>query len=229
MEYLVYIRGVNIAAICVKILMAVILGSILGIERWRKHRPAGLRTYVLVCLGSAMVMMTNLYIFEQFDTSDPVRMGAQVISGIGFLGAGTILVTNRSQVKGVTTAAGLWAAACSGLAIGSGFYEGAVLGGVVFYIVMVTMQRLNKTLYSKSELIGIYVEYGGDMAFSSFLTHARNQGFEIVDLQINQYNKVSNSLLYATLNARSDTKRSHAEMIKILSEASGAMHIEEIS
>jgi len=88
-----------------------LLGGILGIERGRKYRPAGFRTYMLVCLGTTIVMLTNQYVYERYGGGDPVRMGAQVISGIGFLGAGTIIVTGHNQVKGLTTAAGLWAAA----------------------------------------------------------------------------------------------------------------------
>lgn len=130
MVFLDAVRGVSLGAILLKIVISLLLGGALGYERGMKNRPAGFRTYMLVCLGSAMVMMTNQFIFQYYDGGDIVRMGAQVISGIGFLGAGTIMVTGRQQIRGITTAAGLWAAACCGLAIGIGFYEGAVLGGV---------------------------------------------------------------------------------------------------
>jgi len=228
-EYFNVLRGTDFISIFLKILLAVILGGILGMERGRKHRPAGLRTYMLVCLGSALVMMTNLYIFEYFNTSDPVRMGAQVVSGVGFLCAGTIIITSKNQVKGMTTAAGLWAAACGGLAIGAGFYEGALLGGVAIYLVMVTMQRFNKTLYDKSNLMDIYVEYGGDEAFSSFLMFARSKGLEISEIQLNRNEYVRDALICATLTVISSTKRTHVEMIKMLGEVPGVKHIEEIS
>ena len=129
-----YLRDLNVASISLRIVLSILIGGILGIERGRKNRPAGLRTYILVCLGSALVMMTNQYVYITFDTGDPVRLGAQVISGIGFLGAGTIVLTGRNKIMGITTAAGLWTAACSGLAIGIGFYEGAFWAGLRLHL-----------------------------------------------------------------------------------------------
>ena len=121
----------NMISTFFRLLLALICGGILGIERGKKNRPAGFRTYMLVCVASAMVMITNQYISNMYSTGDPSRMGAQVISGIGFLGAGTIIVTGRNRVKGLTTAAGLWASACIGLTIGVGFYSGAIIGCII--------------------------------------------------------------------------------------------------
>ena len=98
--------------VLLRIALSALCGGMVGLERGRKGRPAGFRTHILVCLGAALAMMTNQYIAESFSTGDPARLGAQVISGIGFLGAGTIIVTGQRQVKGLTTAAGLWASAC---------------------------------------------------------------------------------------------------------------------
>ena len=115
------LREVTLLAVIIRIASAALFGGLLGLEREIKNRAAGLRTYMLVCVGACLVMVTNQYIFETFGASDPVRMGAQVVSGIGFLGAGTIIVTRRNQIKGLTTAAGLWSAAGVGLALGVGF------------------------------------------------------------------------------------------------------------
>lgn len=109
------LRELNFFSIIFRVFLSLIFGGVIGLERSRKKRPAGFRTYMLVCLSSALVMMTNQFIFSNFGGSDPARLGGQVISGIGFLGAGTIIVTSRSQVRGLTTAAGLWASACLGL------------------------------------------------------------------------------------------------------------------
>ena len=111
-------RELTYLAVGLRVLAAVIIGGLIGIERGMKNRPAGMRTYMTVCLGSCLVMMTNQYIYQMYSIGDPVRMAAQVVSGIGFLGAGTIVVTRRSQIKGLTTAAGLWASAAVGLAVG---------------------------------------------------------------------------------------------------------------
>ena len=122
------LHEVNLLSILVRILMALLMGGILGAERGLRNRPAGFMTYVLVCIGSTMIMLTNQYISTLYAESDPSRMAAQVVSGIGFLGAGTIIVTRNDEVHGLTTAAGLWLTAGLGLAIGIGFYSGAIIG-----------------------------------------------------------------------------------------------------
>ena len=141
MEVLDYLREINVASICLRIILSIIIGGVLGLERGRKNRPAGFRTYVLVCLGSAMVMMTNQYVFQEYGVSDPTRMGAQVISGIGFLGAGTI-VKDGFNVRGLTTAASLWAVACIGLAAGAGLYSGAILATIFIYVTLEVMKNI---------------------------------------------------------------------------------------
>ena len=118
-------REVTQEAVVLRILLAIVIGGLIGLERGLKNRPAGLRTYMLVCVGSCLIMLTNQYIYQCTGAGDPMRLGAQVVSGIGFLGAGTIVVTRHNQIKGLTTAAGLWASAGVGLALGIGFYEAA--------------------------------------------------------------------------------------------------------
>ena len=137
-EWVVCLRGLSFGALAVRLILAMLVGGLLGMERIRKHRPAGIRTYMLVCLGAAMTMILGQYQEQMMATVwkeavlasgarlDPSRYSAQVISGIGFLGAGTVLVTGKQEVKGLTTAAGLWAAGCIGIGIGAGFYECAV-------------------------------------------------------------------------------------------------------
>jgi len=121
-----------------KLLVACLLGGLIGYQRESSHRPAGLRTHILVCVGSALVMVTSEYIFNVYKgvtNLDPARLGAQVISGIGFLGAGTIL-SDGSTVKGLTTAAGLWAVSCIGIAIGAGFYSGGITAALLVYLTL---------------------------------------------------------------------------------------------
>lgn len=229
LAWLDYLRNVNMPAIILRILLAMLAGGILGSERGRKQRPAGLRTYMLVCLGSTLVMMTNQYVCNYFGTGDPVRMGAQVISGIGFLGAGTIITTGRNQIKGITTAAGLWAAAGCGLAIGIGFYEGAIIGCAAVFVVMVFMKNLDTRLHQKSKVIEIYLEYNGTEPFSNFLQFARELQFDISDIQISK-NKLTKGqqLIHVVVVASSQVKRTHAEMLEILSDAPGIQYIEEL-
>lgn len=126
-----------------RLLIALILSGLIGLERETHGRAAGLRTHILVCLGSSLIMLTSIYIFDIYKglaSVDPSRIAAQVVSGIGFLGAGTI-IRFRASVKGLTTAASLWAVAGIGLAVGCGFYQGAY---VTTLLVLVTLFLLNK-------------------------------------------------------------------------------------
>jgi putative Mg2+ transporter-C (MgtC) family protein len=130
----------------VRILLACFLGGLIGIERESLHRPAGFRTHMLVCMGSALIMVTGEYVFRNFHhltNMDPTRLGAQVVSGIGFLGAGTIIKEGGS-VRGLTTAASLWAVSCVGLAVGAGFYWVAMAASAVIYIILVVLKYIEQ-------------------------------------------------------------------------------------
>ena len=177
------IREVTYLAIVVRIVVSVFLGGILGLERGLKNRPAGLRTYMLVCVGSCLIMLTNQYVNQVFQTGDPVRMGAQVVSGIGFLGAGTIVVTRRNQIKGLTTAAGLWAAAAVGLAIGVGLYEAGILCGVVIFFVLSLVHRWDNQMRNTSRVLEIYVELNKTLNLGDFMRKVREMGLDIDDVR----------------------------------------------
>lgn len=138
----------SIVTIILRLALAVGLGGLVGIERENKSRPAGFRTHILVCTGSALVMLTSEYLFNHYGgstTMDPARLGAQVISGIGFLGAGTIIRYN-ANVVGLTTAASLWSVACVGIAVGIGFYEGAFAGAVAIFLSLIVLRKLGRAL-----------------------------------------------------------------------------------
>lgn len=127
MKFFDLIDSFNFCSVLIRVILSAVLGGIIGFERSRHGRAAGLRTHILVCVGSALTSLTGIFGFEKFTVGDPFRISAQVISGIGFLGVGMILVRNRTVVTGLTTAAGLWATATIGIALGYGFYEGAVV------------------------------------------------------------------------------------------------------
>lgn len=132
--------------VAARLLMAMVLGGVIGFEREIGNRPAGFRTHTLVCVGSTLVMLTSQYLFEAYSgivNLDPARLGAQVISGIGFLGAGTI-IKYGPHVRGLTTAASLWVVACVGLAIGAGFYWGAITATVLVYITLILLKKVEK-------------------------------------------------------------------------------------
>ncbi len=143
-----------------RLLLACLLGGIIGYEREQTHRPAGFRTHILVCIGSALVMVTSEFIFKQYSghtNADPARLGAQVISGIGFLGAGTI-IREGFNVKGLTTAASLWAVSCVGIAVGIGFYEGAIAATILIYLTLITLKKIEDHIAKKSNYRYIYVK-----------------------------------------------------------------------
>ncbi len=223
-----YLREINIVSICLRIVLSLIIGGILGLERGRKNRPAGFRTYILVCLGSTLVMMTNQYVYQVFGTSDPTRMGAQVISGIGFLGAGTIMVTGRQQIKGITTAAGMWSAACCGLAIGIGFYEGAVAGGIIVFLIMEFLEKMDGVIRSHSNIMDVYLEFDGKKMFSAFLTSARESGFDVTNIQISKNKHIKSGELSVVLTLESQIKRTQEEMLSIVGSIEGVSFIEKL-
>lgn len=180
------LREVTYLAVVLRITVAFLLGGILGLERGLKQRPAGLRTHMLVCVGACMIMLTNQYIYQVFGTGDPVRMGAQVVSGIGFLGAGTIMVTKHSQIKGLTTAAGLWATAAVGLAAGIGFYEAALMGTVVIVLTLTVLSILDSKMHKKTRCFEVYVELEPEVSLGMFLDSVRSKGIAIEDIQMEQ-------------------------------------------
>ncbi len=142
----------------IRLALACLLGGIIGFEREHVHRPAGFRTHILVCVGSALVMITSEYIYYNFSShvnTDPARLGAQVISGIGFLGAGTIIKEGIS-VKGLTTAASLWAVSCVGIAVGIGFYGGAFIATAFIFITLVVAKKTQSKMAVKKS-IRLYV------------------------------------------------------------------------
>ena len=124
-----------------RLLTAAVCGGMIGIERGRSNQAAGMRTYMLVCLGSAVVMMTGQLLYEEYET-DPARLGAQVISGIGFLGAGSILISGKMKIRGLTTAAGLWVSACIGLSIGAGFEALGAMATILVTMIMTVMKKV---------------------------------------------------------------------------------------
>lgn len=167
-----------------RLLLALAFGGLIGLERERRDRPAGLRTYMVVCIGAALSTLIGQFAVQvqHFDT-DPLRIGAQVISGIGFLGAGTILVRGRFHVTGLTTAAGLWTTAIIGLALGIGFYEGALfctLGALAVIRLLHTAERRFSSMHRQ---VALYAELRSADHVQAFLTALSAYG-SITNLQV---------------------------------------------
>ena len=218
----------NYLSIITRIILSLIFGGIIGLERSRKNRPAGFRTYMIVCLSATLVMMTNQFVYNTYGGTDPARLGSQVISGIGFLGAGTIIVTNRSQIRGLTTAAGLWAAACLGLAIGIGFYSGAAIVGIVIFLIMTLFKRLDNYLTSNNKNMTIYVSFNAIEHFDDFIEFCKGLNIKINDIEINKNSNGDKAGIISILHLENKTRTSHVEIIKKLSEFEQIKHLEEL-
>ena len=222
------LREVTYLAVALRIVAAIVIGGLIGLERGLKNRPAGLRTYMLVCTGACLVMLTNQYIWQVYGTGDPVRMGAQVVSGIGFLGAGTIMVTRRNQIKGLTTAAGLWTAAGVGLAIGVGFYEAAIAGGLGVFFVMTLLQRMDRQVHSNATNLEIYVELDRQCPLGDFLRAVREQDIEIRDIQRELDVENDNGVRAYLSNLKLKTRHKHVEVLDALRTIPGVVYLEKL-
>ena len=221
------LREITYLSIALRIVCAVLCGGALGLERGMKHRPAGMRTYMLVCVGSCLVMLTNQYLFQATQAGDPMRLGAQVVSGIGFLGAGTIVVTRYNRIKGLTTAAGLWSAAGVGLALGVGFYEAALIAGLAIFVVMTLLQRWDDNLHSKTRAAEIYVELDDTTSVGDFIRSIRDLELEISNVQMEQNATESNTRgMIATLKAKKRGK--HDELMERIRQIQGVRYLEEL-
>ena len=177
--------------ICLRLLCAMVVGMVIGTEREYTNRPAGMRTHILVALGAASVMITGQMIFLQYSalgaTPDPSRLAAQVITGVGFLGAGTIL-REGTNVKGLTTAASLWAVACLGIAAGGGYYAIALAGMVFIFITLTFFEAIQDKLVGPGVSLNKYCLETKDIAagLTAINTHALKQRAGIRDMLTQQ-------------------------------------------
>ena len=222
------LREVTYLAVALRIFAAVLIGGILGMERGMKNRPAGLRTYMLVCVGACVIMLTNQFIFQSAGTGDPVRMGAQVVSGIGFLGAGTIIVTKRSQIKGLTTAAGLWATAGLGLALGIGFYEAAIVSALAILVVITLMQRMDDRMRRRTARLDIFIEISRNHNLSEFLRQAKEMHIETSNFQRERDSETQNDVRAYSLTLKLPKRRNHSTVLEELMRIPGVEYLEEL-
>lgn len=206
------LRELSLVSIFFRFLLSTVCGSAIGFERSRNRHGAGLRTHIVVCIGSASVMVLNQYLLQCFNANaDPARLGAQVISGIGFLGAGTIVITGHQQgqrIKGLTTAAGLWASACMGLVLGSGYYEAGIVMCCFLFCVIVALNKLDAKYLKNSTVARLYVEYTVDTPFSSILSVLRDNDWHLSNLEYpgGKNNAVNGAILDVQRSSRNSDK-----------------------
>lgn len=220
-----YLKELNVLSVIIRILLAVVCGGIIGIERGRSHQPAGMRTYMLVCLGAAIVMATGQYMHDTFETGDPARLGAQVISGIGFLGAGSIITSGKTKVRGLTTAAGLWASACIGLTLGIGFYSAGLIATLVVYLIMARFKKLEYKFLVDDVYSGIYIEYDDALSIADIAQHIAGSGLEIEEVQ---HGTKGNGFQKVLITFRNTKNESRDQILKILDHIDGIKYAKYI-
>ena len=222
------LREVSYLAVVLRIFAAVLVGGAIGLERGMKNRPAGLRTYMLVCVGSCLIMLTNQYLYQVSGAGDPMRLGAQVVSGIGFLGAGTIIVTKHNQIKGLTTAAGLWASAGVGLALGVGFYEAAATAGFAVFAILTLLQRWDDKMHRNTKIIELYIELAESVPLGELIRSLRALNLDIESIEMEKDTQLEDGArpLVATLKSRK--RGDHNLLIERVRKLNGIIHLEEL-
>jgi len=165
----------TLGSIILRLTLATIVGGLIGAERSNKHHTAGLRTNILVCLGSCVAMIVNQFL----DGADNARLGAAVLTGIGFIGAGSIMVTSRSQVTGITTAAALWGGCCIGLAIGCGFYTVAIVATILVVICLICLPAIEAKLKESTRGFELHVELNSRPDLAKLLDLVRSKNIVV--------------------------------------------------
>ncbi len=224
----------HISEICLRLLCAMLVGLVIGTEREYTHRPAGMRTHILVALGSCAVMITGELIFAEYHalgaTPDPARLSAQVITGVGFLGAGTILREGAS-VKGLTTAASLWSVACLGIAAGAGYYAVALAGMIFIFITLTIFELLQRAMLKNRRSYRDYLVECLDIAAAlDAVNHqATEQSCDISDISVQHLPDGSFRLSFRATFGRGNTKLRRDKFFQSLASDPGitALHLLE--
>lgn len=223
--------------IILRIVTATILGGIIGMERQFKHRPAGFKTHILVCVGSATIMVLSEYLFRKYHMefgilSDPARLGAQVISGVGFLGAGTI-IHHGQNVRGLTTAASLWVVAAIGLAAGSGFYFLAIVVSISIYIILFIFNKLYRRIRSVRDVSGLRVQLlNKPKAIGAINLLLAKNNIRILDMEFINPNmdtdgsEGDNDVIYINLTLKMTEELSVYTLIQQLEKITGVIKVE---
>ena len=195
------LRDINLLTVLFRIALAFACGMVVGLERSAKNRPAGFRTHILVCIAAASASMVGHYIYLVLQyPADVSRIGAQVITGLGFIGAGTIFLTRKKTVKGLTTAAGLWATGIVGLAIGAGFYEGGLVAAGMILLVQTVVSGWGRKMVFPREF-RMEVRYNQKAALDHVLRYSKDHQLAIRGLQINQ-SQEDRSIYIADISVR---------------------------
>ena len=222
-----FLRQPDLLGMTVRVLLALVCGGAIGIERTGKRRPAGFRTHILICLGAAMTTATSQYLYVVMGYPISVsRMGAQVIAGVSFIGAGAIMMTKWQRVRGLTTAAGLWVVAIVGLCCGTAFYEGAVYATVLVLVAEIFFSKLEYHLLRDTREVTVYAEYGRPSALEDMVSKCHALGVKLVDLEITRKGEEdSASCAVMTLHSRQGATKE--DIFRELNQVEGVLTVVE--
>ena len=213
------LRDVTLASVTTRMLLAVLCGGLIGIERAYKRRPAGFRTHILICLGAAITTLTSQFLYLNLHYyTDMARLG----------GAGTIVVTRQHRVKGLTTAAGLWASAIIGLALGGGFYEGALLTTVLVLVAESFLSRLEYRILDHVPEINLYMEYTGKPCLEEVLRFLRENKVSLQDMEITRNSDSESHNACAIFSLRFSKGISVDELLTHVSQIEGVITVQEL-
>ena len=225
-----FIREMNMLAITARLVLAVLCGGLIGLEREVRRRSAGFRTHILICMGSAITILTNLYLYQVMHLyTDISRMGAQVIAGVSFVGAGTIIVTRSNRVKGLTTAAGLWTASIIGLACGAGYAECAIFATLMVMFAELVLIRIEYRFVKRSSEVNLYVEYSLPSTVQRLVRVLRMEKIPMNDMEVNRMAEADGSYRYSAiltiLLSRQDLEQ---KIIREFEETEGVLAVEKL-
>lgn len=217
-------------AVLTRLLLAVVCGGFIGIEREVKRRPAGFRTHILICLGAAVTTLTSQYLYLVLGLyTDVARLGAQVVAGIGFIGAGTIIVTNRRRVKGLTTAAGLWTSAIIGLVCGAGYIEGALFATLMVLLAELVLVKLEYRFARKLTDTNLYIEYYKAETIENIVHNLREHHVKMSGLEISRVTEETGQQRYsAVVSVQASRNGLDTELLKGLQSTPNVISIEEL-
>lgn len=220
----------NFISIVFRFFLAIVYGGMIGIDRGMKRRVAGVKTHTIVCIGATLAMMTGEYIHlfsNGAGIGDTARLGAQVISGVGFLGVGTIVVTGQRHVSGLTTAASLWSCSCIGLALGIGFYSGATVGTIAILIVLRYFKQIDGYVAEHSNVYEVYMEFESNEAMSAGILTLRNEYIKINNVMVIQ-GKTEKHNVRVQASVEAAKWMNKKTIFLIISELDGLISVEEL-
>ena len=218
------LRDVTTLSVFVRLACALICGGIIGIERSYKRRPAGFRTHILICIGAAITTLTSQYLYLNMHYfTDMARLGAQVVAGIGFIGAGTIIVTKRQRVKGLTTAAGLWTSAIIG-----GFYEGGILATVFIMLAELVFSRIEYRVLENVPEINLYMEYEDKHCLDDVLQLYRSCNIKVLNIQITRSAENGEHNACAIFSLRLPRSCGVEKLLTLVGKREGIVSVEEL-